>query len=175
MTNDAKTQYYKWDKISDTQGLERAYKDGKFYKFGNTLYVAGSNNARAWYDDLKIPLNKLEYSERYQDVLKKLEEDPSINNLVGHSLGSSVILQLQKERKEQIQNTRAYSSPVLNLFGSDSATAQRYRNAFDPVAILDTSATTKYSFNPFSKSFSHDYRAAGSDNIVQYGSIPVEA
>jgi hypothetical protein len=75
-------------------GLEKAYNSPNYlYKDNDTLYVAGTQTRRDVWDDLKIPFGLTRYSQRYQDADKIVQQDPSINNVVGHSLGGSVALE----------------------------------------------------------------------------------
>ena len=49
------------------------------------------------YDDITtIHFNRDEQSERYQQAIKSLEAIPTIKRVVGHSLGGSVALQIEK-------------------------------------------------------------------------------
>ena len=89
-----------------------------------------------------------------------------INTVVGHSLGGSVARELQSNFKDRITKSRTYGAPVLNLLGSDSEHAERYRHWLDPFSIFDRSATKTWKGNPFdSFSFTHDYRDLGDDKI----------
>ena len=78
-------------------GLQQAYNSpNSLYRNKDTLYIAGTKNARDAYDDIKIPLGLTRYSQRYIDADKVLQEDPNIHNIRGHSLGGSISLELQK-------------------------------------------------------------------------------
>ena len=58
----------KYDQITDSEGLQRAYKQGDYYVHGRTMFIAGSHTARDWFDDFtKVPAwGDLKNSERYQ-------------------------------------------------------------------------------------------------------------
>jgi hypothetical protein len=59
-----------------------------------------------------------------------------IDRIVGHSLGGSVALELQKEKG--IPLSRTFGAPVLDLnFTKES---ERFRHPLDPVSVLDRSA-----------------------------------
>ncbi len=84
----------KFDEITDSEGLRKAYDQGDFYVHGKTMFIAGSHTKRDWFDDFtKIPFwGDLRESERYQRVQKEFERQAQIDTVVGHSLGGSVAL-----------------------------------------------------------------------------------
>ena len=107
-----------------------------------------------------------------------LKDNPNITDIRGHSLGSSVALELQKNYTERNLKTRVYNSPVWDIFGQDKENydkwvamgkpnlidnyvpekPERYRNLTDPVSFFDSGATNYVNTTPFSsKSLSHDY------------------
>ena len=46
----------KYDQITDSEGLQRAYKQGDYYVHGRTMFIAGSHTARDWFGDFtKVP------------------------------------------------------------------------------------------------------------------------
>jgi len=150
------------DTISDSDGLARAYQHGDFYIHGTTMYVAGSHTAKDWYDDFtKIPVwGDLRESTRYQEALKAFREsNVKIDTLVGHSLGGSVVLEMQKNFEGL--KTRTYGAPVFNPMGGEEP-VDRYRNWFDPSSVFDRSAERSFKTNPFnSYNLTHDYRNIG--------------
>ena len=132
----------------DEAGLERAYNNatstGVYYDpETRTEYVKGSKTAREWWDDFtKIPAyGNLQNSERYQqarDAYQKLQDAGNpVDRVVGHSLGGSVALQMQKDLG--IPRTRTYGAPVLDLGGSANV-VNRFRHPFDPVSMFDFGA-----------------------------------
>ena len=49
-------QYYrkpafKYEAISDSDGLRKAYANGDYYTHGKTRYIAGSHTSRDWWGD----------------------------------------------------------------------------------------------------------------------------
>ena len=62
----------KYDQITDSEGLRRAYEQGDYYVHGKTMFIAGSHTARDWFDDFtKVPAwGDLKNSERYQKTQK---------------------------------------------------------------------------------------------------------
>jgi hypothetical protein len=112
----------------DEEGLDNAYMDktsaGVYYDpTSRTEYVKGTKTAHDWYDDFtKIPFwGDTRKSERYQQADAAYEDlqahGKPVDRVVGHSLGGSVALQLQRGKSE------------------------RYRHPIDPVSVLDRGAT----------------------------------
>ena len=139
--------------------LEKAYSspDG-LYRDGDHLYVAGTRNIGHVLEWYKIPFQTVRSSEIYQNMDKYLSENPGINTPIGHSYGSSAIL--EKQKQDNKYKTIAYNSPVFeNIFSNHNKITQsnRYANAFDPVALLDF--TSKRSFIPSLNP--HSYQNAG--------------
>ena len=136
----------------DEEGLKNAYNDktstGVYYDPNTrTEYVKGSVTGRDWYDDFtKIPFGTTHNAERYQQADKAYEDlqasGKPVDRVVGHSLGGSVALEMQKNHG--IPQSRTFGAPVLDLnsFGHP----ERYRHPLDIVSILDRSAT----WGPFS-------------------------
>ena len=121
-------------KITDKEGLHKAYAlDDKLYAQGDTLYIAGTSSLRDVWDDLKIPFHLTSKSDRYQHASKFLEENKEIKQLVGHSLGGSVALELQDNMADRNFKTNTYGAPVFSFTSAEN----RYRNIGDPVSMLD--------------------------------------
>ena len=93
-----KNTEYSTDEITDAQGIERAYQQGDSYIHGDTMYIAGSHTAKDWYDDVtKIPVwGDLRNSTRYHAARDASMENPQVKRTIGHSLGGSVALELEK-------------------------------------------------------------------------------
>ncbi len=102
-------------------------------------------------DDLKIPEFKTRDIQRYKDANKFLKQNPDVKQLIGHSMGASVVLQLNKEYNNKFE-TRTYSAPVFDILphSNNDPENQRYRTLGDPVAMFDINANTtvKKSLNP---------------------------
>ena len=135
----------------DEAGLVNAYKDatstGVYYDPATkTEYVKGSVTGRDFYDDFtKIPMwGNTRDSERYKQADAAYENFQNsgkpVDRIVGHSLGGSVALQMQKDH--QIPKSRTFGGPVVDLkpFDRFYGDAERYRHVFDPVSILDRGA-----------------------------------
>jgi hypothetical protein len=130
-------------RLTDKTGLDKAYdSQEKLHVQGDTLYVAGTSNVRDAWDDLKIPFGKTANAKRYQDADKLLEKNPQVSKLVGHSLGGSSVLELQKNHPERTFKTNTYGAPVVSITAPDNVDNHRYRNYGDPVSLLDRGAET---------------------------------
>jgi hypothetical protein len=157
--------------MSDVEGLNKAYAtNDNVYLNGNTMYVSGTKHAdtlistlpnfnpiqnymKGYYqdmwDDLKIPFGMTKYSQRYQEAEQMLKDNPQITNLVSHSLGGSVSLELAKNYPKQNLITTTYGAPV---FSDNLQYGNRFRSVGDPVSMFDNGAVTKLpnSINPHS-------------------------
>ena len=123
--------------ITDKEGLEKAYgRESKVYTNGDTLYIAGTSSIQDIWDDLKIPFNQTDKSLRYKNAAAALKANRDIVNVVGHSLGGSVALELQKNFPERNFKSNTYGAPVLSITPAEN----RFRNYFDPVSFLDQGA-----------------------------------
>ena len=96
--------FYPNSNLTDAQGLSKASGNGKgFYIDGDKMYVAGTfgkgtfggavNDILA---DVGLPFKMTQYSQRYKDTSKALDENNEVNHLITHSLGSSVGAQIKK-------------------------------------------------------------------------------
>ena len=150
---------YVYNKITEAEGLEKAYAHGDYFIHGKTMYVAGSHTDQDWYDDFtKVPnWGDLRKSVRYQEAEKALKQNPQVNHVVGHSLGGSVSLELQKNYPNQLKSSRTYGAPVAALPFIEG-NVERYRHYADPFSVLDRSAHSSFKLNPTSSlSLTHDY------------------
>ena len=100
--------------------LQSAYKNKLNYYYINndTLYIAGTDNLTAVYDDIaKVPAwGKLTDSARYNMIKPIIDKHPQIKKLVGHSLGGITTLRLQKENPERNFEVITYGAPVFGFF-----------------------------------------------------------
>jgi hypothetical protein len=134
--------------MTDAEGLRRAYQHGNYFIWGDRMYVAGTREGVDIWDDLtKIPsFGDVRHSNRYKNVEKALKENPQIKHLSGHSLGGSVVLELQKNYPEREYTTRTFGAPVssdvteLVEHGNDEI--QRYRHFGDVISSRDVMAKT---------------------------------
>ena len=81
-------------------------------------------------------------SRRYKDAERAyndlLQRGFPIDRVVGHSLGGSVALQQQKDKN--IDFSRTFGAPVVDLNPLKRGTQERYRHILDPVSLLDRGA-----------------------------------
>ena len=133
------------NKIEDRQGLSNAYnsKTG-LYKTGNTLYIGGTGakdgsiNRDIMDDLLLVPTRNIKHSEKYQDVIKYLKENPDVKRLVGHSLASAVINKINEDMPDRFSST-TYATPTIKPKRKGKQDPRRldYENNNDVVALLD--------------------------------------
>ena len=152
---------HKVDKSKDAfhqrnqMGLDRAYKNSKgilpyIEPEGDTLYIAGTQNAQDVYDDvMNVPFwGDMKKAERYKTAEVYLNSNPQIKRLVGHSLGGSVVLALQKNNPERNYEVVTYGAPVivgLDPFRDNKFKVQRYKHTgkeglSDPISAFDMGA-----------------------------------
>ena len=124
----------------------RSYPGAAYDENTQTLYVAGSDSWRSWYDDFRnIPAwGDLKDSERYKQAERAYEDltknqGKSVRRTVGHSLGGSVALELAQNKG--IEYSRTFGAPVFELGSSHRGLVDRYRHPLDPVSVLDRSAS----------------------------------
>ena len=125
-------------------GLQKAYNSraNKYlYIDGDTMYMAGSQTARDWWDDFtKIPVwGDSRKIQRYQDARDELSKHHEVKNIVGHSLGGSVALQLEKDNPGKFTTT-TYNAPVFDPFATKPG--NRYKSTGDLVSSYDGGAVT---------------------------------
>ena len=94
-------------------GLQRAQEspDG-LYRDGDHLYVAGARNFGHAFEWYRIPFQTVRSSEIYQNMDRYLTENPNITTLIGHSYGSSAIL--EKQKQDSKYKTITYNSPMFD-------------------------------------------------------------
>ena len=84
----------------------------------------------------------LRNSERYIEAEKALKANPEIERVAGHSLGSMVGLELQKQYPGL--KSRSYSSLVFDLLSTPDPNTERYRHAGDPISTFDRGAKKQH-------------------------------
>ena len=138
------------NKIEDRRGLWNAYDSpAGLYKTGSTLYIAGTGGkdgslTRDIMDDLLlVPTRNIKHSEKYQDVMKYLKENPDVKRLVSHSLASAVVNHINKEMPDKYTST-TYATPTIKRRRKGKQDPKRldYRNPSDVVSMLDGYAET---------------------------------
>lgn len=82
--------------VRDIDGLSHAYEQNDASdRIGNTVYVAGTKSMSGVCNDVRIPIKKTSHSERDQALTQYLDANPEVDELIGHSSGGSVILEVQ--------------------------------------------------------------------------------
>jgi pimeloyl-ACP methyl ester carboxylesterase len=136
--------------MTDVEGLDRAYaRENGIYIRNNTMFVSGTKDFPQdhWDDISKISFNLTAESLRYRNADKALKNnellnpDQKITSLVGHSLGGSVVLEMQKQYPDRTFKTTTYGAPVKSITTPDNIDNKRFRNIGDPVSILDRGGT----------------------------------
>ena len=91
-------------------------------------------------DIFLIPAHTVQMSEKYKDVMAELEKNPDVTRLVGHSLGSSVLQEINN-RNNQKYITTTYNAPFIS-FGNrqKNPDALRFSNKGDLISALDRNA-----------------------------------
>ena len=161
----------KFHQLNET-GLELAYKNKLTYTYiiGDTLFIGGTQNSQDVYDDVRhVPWwGNMKQTQRYRDAETHLKNNPQIKRLVGHSLGASVALALQKNNPDKY-DVVTYGAPVtIGLDPFRKGKVERYKHIgkageSDPIASLDFFANEVpiNSSNPFKlhsyKGYVYDY------------------
>ena len=148
----------------DEKALNHAYANPKgtaYVAATKTMYLKGSSTATDWLDDFRtIPFGDPAPSERYGQAMDAYNDltgsNKPVERVVGHSLGGSVALELQKDLAKQGRavGSRTFGAPVLDAkpFDRYYNNAERYRHPTDIVSLLDRGAKWgKY------KPYAHSY------------------
>ena len=70
-----------------------------------------------------------------------LYPDHKLTSIVGHSLGGSVVLEMQKQNPDRTFETTTYGAPVMSMTTPDNINNKRLRNNDDPISMFDRRAT----------------------------------
>ena len=108
------------------------------------MYIAGTrldrlSGVRDVLDDVTmIPLREARKTQRYQQALAALKKSKGrVRYLAGHSLGGAAAAALT-ERFPELE-ARVYGAPLMRFSGS--VRVKSFRDAYDPISMLDRSAT----------------------------------
>ena len=151
--------------ISDIDGLKRAYvSDSGAHIHGNRMYVAGTRNATDVWDDItKVPFNLTRHADRYKSAKKVLDENPQVEQLIGHSLSGSIIQDLNKDNGKRYI-TRSYNAPIVSFQQSgETGGNYRIRDKKDIISVFDKGAITvdRDKPNPLHAHFLSDFNDVG--------------
>ncbi len=152
------------EKLEDRRGLWNAYnRPNGIYKTGKTLYISGTGGkdgsiTQDVLDDLLlVPTRNVHHSEKYKDAMKAINESPEVSRLVGHSLASAVINQINNENPNKYSTT-TYATPTIKpkRKGKQNPLHKDFRNKNDIVSALEGYAITNDSgeWNPL---MAHSY------------------
>ena len=162
--------------------LKQAYENkNSIVGIGNKAWIAGTHNIRDVYDDIvhvpnwnkdqqfsknvglisnfiKTPeiglsIGNSKEIQRYKQLDDFMKIHPETNELISHSLGSTVSLEYGKD-KPNIKNF-TYGAPVIDNNKNQNTT--RYRQAYDPISSLDKGARTIPTTNPLDILQNHSY------------------
>ena len=103
-----------------------------------------------WTDNIeKAPFNLTKATKRYQQAYRALQKNPQVTELIGHSLGGTVVNEMGVSEPEKYK-TRSYSAPVFRWDLPNDKNHQRFRTLGDPVAVMDrwAHAVKTDSWNP---------------------------
>jgi pimeloyl-ACP methyl ester carboxylesterase len=110
-----------------------------FDKTSNTLAIAGTHSIEDVVTDLTIPFgNMLNTTPRYQAALQKWNE-LGRPNVVGHSLGGSIVTHLLASNPGWKGRARIYGAPRVSWTESDGR-LHSFRHRLDPVSMFDRAA-----------------------------------
>ena len=135
------------NKIEDRHGLWNAYASPSgLYKSNNTLYVSGTGGKDGGLENdimsdlFLIPTHTVRFSEKAQDVQKELKQSPEVTRLVGHSLASAVINDIDRRNPDKY-NTTTYATPAFfNRRKGKNPKHLNYRNKGDWISMFDRGA-----------------------------------
>ena len=137
---------------ADEKGMDEAYANPKGTSYDpatKSLYIKGSSTPTDWIEDATmIPFERTAQSERYGQAMDAynnlLYEGNDVKRVVGHSLGGSVALEMQKNLGEKgvKLDSRTFGAPVLDAkpFDRYRNKVERYRHPTDIVSIFDRGA-----------------------------------
>ena len=128
--------------ISDIEGLRRAYaSDSRAYIHGNRVYVAGTRNATDVWDDItKVPFSLTRHSDRFNFANKVLDQNPQVEQLIGHSLAGAIVQDLNKDNGQRFL-TRSYNALIVSFQQSgETGGNYRIRDKKDWVSAFDRGA-----------------------------------
>lgn len=129
---------WQWAEEHHKDGLSKAYASPSgVYRKDNVLFIAGTRSIGDVIDDLRIPFNDVQHTQRYIDAVPNMH---GVSVVVGHSLGGSVALALSQSYPVEVVT---YAAPVFDVLPSGSPN-HRHRHYLDPIAIFDSGAQSSW-------------------------------
>ena len=135
--------------LSDTEGLNKAYTNGKGYYLDNKLYVAGTfgkssikSNIIDILIDITISFGLSSYSGRYRDISDILDENHNITEVISHSLGSSASAKYLQNNPDRKIRLTTYGAPFISMSNNNNDNYTSIRNFGDIVSILERGSIT---------------------------------
>ena len=148
--NKSKWQIDGLPKLSDKEGLDRAYTNNEnlYYDGNENLYIAGTNSIKDLViNDLTIPFRGLiQYTDRYKKAHQLYTDNKDkIKTIISHSLGSVLAHHIIVENEEL--KGRLYSTPSLAIPHDRITYFSHYG---DPIAMFNLDRTNRklYLGNP---------------------------
>ena len=143
--------------MTDAEGLNKAYSaPNSIFIDGNKMYISGTHTGRDVFDWKLLPLGLTKYSERYGQAEAALKDNPQIDTVIGHSLGSAVGAELNKRNNNKFE-TYFYGSPFVDFSFSRDPKNHRYRHPKDIVSMFDTGAINEDSKDMYQFINPHSY------------------
>ena len=139
-------------RANDSTLIDLAYASPQnFHVHGNTLAVAGTQinpdnptGISGTISDIAsdlflVPTNETEHMQRYRTITREIHDNPEIDTILGHSLGSSVAHQWVSDHPDWHGRVRLYNSPEISWTHSDPRVSS-YRYYGDGISLLDRAA-----------------------------------
>ena len=139
--------------LSDTEGLNKAYTNGKGFFINDIL------------SDITIPFGLSSYSQRYRDISDILDEHHNISEVISHSLGASASSKYLQNNPDRNIRLTTYGAPFISMSNKNNDNYTSIRNFGDIVSILDRGSITsnRGGFNPLTNHQHSLYGDTGKD------------
>ena len=168
--------------LSDTEGLSKAYTNGKgYYLDNNKLYVAGTfgksnikSNINDILSDITIPFGLSAYSQRYRYISDVLDENHNISEVISHSLGASASSKYLQNNPDRNIRLTTYGAPFVSWSSKSDDSYTNFRSGGDVISILDQGSiqTRTNTYNPLTNHQYTNFQDQGKEPTV--GEDPVK-
>ena len=155
----------KLNALTAVEGLTIVYaRDNGIYIRHTSMFVSGTKDwPQDHWDDVKIPCNPTAEPLRYRNADQALTTNEALypeqqtTSLVGHSLGGSVVLEMQKTiSRYNFQNYTIWSTSQIFYSPRCYIYNQRFKHFGDAISILDRGATSGLKASLTTNSITHD-------------------